>query len=608
MNSSFIKLVIAILFIVLAGCSANKSQGTLTNGKEIALRLEPGPDNPRNSEGDFIHLKDGRILFIYSHFTGGSGDNAEAHLAGRFSDDGGRTWSKKDVLILPNEGGMNIMSVSLLRLQDGRIALFYLRKNSETDCLPLMRISTDEAETWGPPKKCIDNPGYYVMNNDRVVQLQSGRIILPVALHNTPKINRFFNGRIMCYFSDDGGRSWKKSEEAANPDGVITQEPDVVELKNGKLMLFCRTNAGVQYLSFSQDKGEHWSPLEPSKITSPVSPASIERIPSTGDLLLVWNNNSKQSGGNDNRTPFNLAVSKDDGKTWEKIKTIESDPDGWYCYTAIDFADDHVLLGHCAGDRSKNVGLATTQITRLSLDWIYADATPEPFVESDSAGIAHLACRDKDAQIRYTLDRSLPSLSSGLVYQKPISVSRTTPLLMQAFENGKTPSRIVSAYVGSDVYQKAQKVHTKRGPGLVYYYYEGDISQTGEIDKMPFIETGVVEKISLGKRHRDNFFAFVYKGYVKIPQDGNYTFYLESNDGSVLFLDDSLLIDNDGPHGDYEISAATSLRRGNHKLTVKYFQMGGRNSLKLSWQGPGFEKTEISAHALFHATQKDTKL
>ena len=113
MHSGFAKLIIAILFISLVGCGANKKQGALLNGKEIALRLEPGPDNPRNSEGDFIHLKDGRILFIYSHFTGGSGDNASAHLSGRFSNDGGRTWSKKDVLILPNEGGMNIMSVSL---------------------------------------------------------------------------------------------------------------------------------------------------------------------------------------------------------------------------------------------------------------------------------------------------------------------------------------------------------------------------------------------------------------------------------------------------------------------------------------------------------------
>ena len=97
--------------------------------KEIVLRLEPKVNNPRNSEGDFIQLKDGRILFIYTHFTDGSGDNSSAYLAGRYSSDGGRTWDREDTIILPNEGGMNIMSVSLIRLDEDRIALFYLRKN-----------------------------------------------------------------------------------------------------------------------------------------------------------------------------------------------------------------------------------------------------------------------------------------------------------------------------------------------------------------------------------------------------------------------------------------------------------------------------------------------
>ena len=55
--------------------------------------------------------------------------------------------------------------------------------------------------------------------------------------------------------------------------------------------MYIRTNAGVQYFSYSQDQGETWSPVQPGNLKSPLSPASIERIPSTGDLLAVWNNN-----------------------------------------------------------------------------------------------------------------------------------------------------------------------------------------------------------------------------------------------------------------------------------------------------------------------------
>jgi hypothetical protein len=45
-------------------------------------------------------------------------------------------------------------------------------------------------------------------------------------------------------------------------------------------------------------------------------------------------------------------------------------PHGWYCYTAVEFVDDHVLLGHCAGDRQKNNGLAETHVTRFPVEWL----------------------------------------------------------------------------------------------------------------------------------------------------------------------------------------------------------------------------------------------
>ncbi|NQT16045.1 MAG: exo-alpha-sialidase [Planctomycetes bacterium] len=341
--------------------------------------LPPGPGNPRNSEGDFIQLRGGRILFVYTRFTGGGGDHSAAHLAGRYSSDAGLTWTKEDATIVGNEGGWNVMSVSLLRLADRRIALFYLRKDSLNDCRPYLRISSDEAETWTDPKVCIDDEvAYYVLNNDRAVQLESGRLILPVALHNKADYEKpDWEGKITCYLSDDVGDSWRRSKSllvGATPEGkrATLQEPGLIELDGGRLMMFCRTRSGSQYLSYSEDDGDTWSEFVPSSIISPCSPASIERIPKTGHLLLVWNNHQDVDDAHrGKRTPYNVALSRDEGRTWEKIKTLEDDPFGWYCYTAVDFLDDHVLLGHCAGIRKTTGGLATTQITRFSLDWLY---------------------------------------------------------------------------------------------------------------------------------------------------------------------------------------------------------------------------------------------
>jgi len=343
-------------------------------GKVPVLRLEPGLNNPRNSEGDFITLKDKRILFIYSHYTGDNGgDHAPAYLAGRFSDNGGKTWSRDDVKIIENEGTMNVMSVTLLRLQNGKISLFYLKKNSTTDCIPMVRFSKDEAKTWSEPIACItDKSGYFVLNNSRVIQLKNGRILMAVNLYKTPQGSLLNQGSLWSYYSDDNGITWNSGIEVQNPNKYLTQEPGIVELKNGNVLMIIRSDIGFQCSSLSKDNGVTWSPVEPTNIKSPVSPASIKRIPSTGDLLMVWNNN----GGDDpaikgKRTPLTIAVSKDDGLTWEKIKNIEVDPDGWYCYTAIHFTKKEVLLGYCAGNRTKGIGLDVTQITKLSLRWIY---------------------------------------------------------------------------------------------------------------------------------------------------------------------------------------------------------------------------------------------
>jgi sialidase-1 len=380
--------------VLAAACTlALAQEGNVTKSNDDVMRLKllpPGPDNPRNSEGDFIQLKDGRLLFVYTHFTGKEGnDESPCYLTGRYSGDGGKTWTTNDVLVIPNDESRthNIMSVSLLRLPDGRIALFYLCKHEGMDCRPIMRVSTDEARTWIAPQVCIGDAerGYYVLNNDRVVQLKSGRLIMPVARHDDRIKPDQFNHtpRTMCYLSDDNGATWRRSKTVLNELGdlrVALQEPGVIELKDGRLMMFCRTHTGHVYRSLSADGGDTWTPAEPYPgVYAPVSVPAIERIPKTGDLLMAWNNHAAiatnaASPYHGKRTPYNVAISRDEGETWEHIKTLEDDVDGWYCYTAIEFVGDDVLLAHCAGNRPKDGGLAVTQITRFPLAWLYAGA------------------------------------------------------------------------------------------------------------------------------------------------------------------------------------------------------------------------------------------
>ncbi|HEY3901431.1 MAG TPA: sialidase family protein [Chthoniobacter sp.] len=375
--------LVFLLALLLAGAGFTVPHACAEEN-QIVFSLEPNASNPRNSEGSFVRLKSGRILFYYSQFYGGSGDETPARIAGIHSDDDGRTWSQPETII-ENTAGGNIMSVSLLRLASGKIAFFYIARNSWLDSRPCVRFSTDEGATWSEPKPVVPAPGYFVLNNDRVMQLSSGRIIVPVAFHRSrlaePQSSKSFDGRgiALWYYSDDDGQTWQESATwwalpIATASGL--QEPGVVELANGHLFSWARTNTGAQWGFSSTDKGRTWTAPERTEMQSPTSPASIKRLPNSPKLLAIYNDHSGRFPfPKTKRTPLVAAISSDDGKTWPAARLLEDDPDGWYCYTAIYYLDDAVLLAYCSGD-SKVGGLNRLRMRRLSYDWLPTKETP----------------------------------------------------------------------------------------------------------------------------------------------------------------------------------------------------------------------------------------
>lgn len=343
----------------------------------VTLNLDPTPEYPRNSEGSFVTLQSGRLLFCYTQFYGGAADASPARIVGIHSDDQGRTWSEPSVIV-ENEASHNVMSVSLLRLASGKIAMFYLVKNSWIDCRPHIRVSTDEGKTWSAAKRILDAPGYFVLNNDRVIQTSKGRLIVPLAFHRSrgedPESSKSFDARAiaMWLYSDDEGGTWTEAKTWwAMPvvSGSGLQEPGVVELADGSLFSWCRTDQGSQFGFRSKDAGQSWTPPEPTELKSPRGPASIKRLPGSNDLLALFNDHSGRFDFvPSKRTPLVAAVSSDGGRTWPRRTLLEGDPESAYHYTAIHFVDDQtVLLAYCAGD--DRVGaLNRLRIRRLTLD------------------------------------------------------------------------------------------------------------------------------------------------------------------------------------------------------------------------------------------------
>jgi uncharacterized protein (TIGR03790 family) len=90
-----------------------------------------------------------------------------------------------------------------------------------------------------------------------------------------------------------------------------------------------------------------------------------------------------------------------------------------------------------------------------------------------------------------------------------------------------------------------------------------------------------------------------FSGLIDIPEAGNWTFYLTSDDGSELWLDDSSIVQNYGSHGMREISHTLMVTEGLHDFRIEFFQGGGPHGLQFSWEGPNTSKSLIPASAFF---------
>ena len=348
-------------------------------------KLEHNDDknNPRNSEGAFIRLKDGRFAFFYSRYCARSShDNANADIAVIYSVDNGESWSEPEIVFKGPADG-NYMSVSLLRLPDNRIMILYIKKQILPDGKtvlgrPHIRFSDDECRSWSQERMILDVQGYFVINNDRLVILENNRIAIPMAFHNY--VNWY--GTFFMLYSDDNGETWHLSDWCLPPAGEKHPdeniqgllEPGIIKL-NDRLMAWFRTPYGYQFKSFSFDNGQNWTPaVRADEFPSQQSPLSLKFNPRTQEYIAVWNDLSDERWNcpekhlwKNNRCRLVLARSSD-CITWYGHTIIEYDIECGYCYTAIDFTDDGaVMLAYCCGGYGKSC-LIDTMIRKIHLN------------------------------------------------------------------------------------------------------------------------------------------------------------------------------------------------------------------------------------------------
>ena len=237
--------------------------------------------------------------------------------------------------------------------------------------------SVDEAESWSIPVNCLEGifkNDYYILNNDRVIKLKNGRILFALARHNYLSSEELAPGKICFVFSDDDGKSWQRASAELvcpfknNPLGF--QEPGLYEFEDDRIWCYIRTGLGFQFQAFSEDAGETWTEPEPNTFfSSPSSPMLVKKC--GGLTLAIFNPVPEHILREDDeefwgRTPYTLAVSRDDGKTFsrEQLYFIEDDLNNGYCYPAVIECENHFLAAYYHSDNS-DICLNATKIIKV---------------------------------------------------------------------------------------------------------------------------------------------------------------------------------------------------------------------------------------------------
>jgi hexosaminidase len=194
------------------------------------------------------------------------------------------------------------------------------------------------------------------------------------------------------------------------------------------------------------------------------------------------------------------------------------------------------------------------------------------------------------ADVRYTVDGTDPALESPALTATPIEIAASGLLKARTILPGGRMSRVVST--SFSFVDSGQN-------GLEYGYYEGIWTKLPELAALPPAKTGRALDITLEPAARPNDFALLFKGFIQIPDPGDYTFWLLADDGARLEINGREVARHDGLFWLREVSGTISLQPGKHPIEVAYFQKSGGRQLEILCAGPGLEKQPLPAHWLF---------
>ncbi len=358
------------------------------DGVEYVSIAPATDDHPRNDSATIVELKDGSLLlaWIEMHASASGGhDVAPSSISSMRSYDGGRTWGERRIEVSPEKGDINIYNPSLIVLPDDEILFFYLKYHhlvwdEPLQASGLVRRSQDGGRTWSDPSAIWDHQPRGGANHTFTL-LSSGRLLKSV--EHVPVWGAFPKcvSSSSAYVSDDGGRSWREPACWITLPLRGTMESHIAETHGGLLVMAMRNQLGSVFLSRSHDQGMTWSKPQTSGLTCGESMPSLTRIPTTGDLLLIWNHSEYDPSFDHRgrRSPLACAISRDGGVTWTHRQIIENDPSVEFSNVACSYTSAGNAVITYFTSRMENpeppgkLGRAAMSLKGaiIGIDWLY---------------------------------------------------------------------------------------------------------------------------------------------------------------------------------------------------------------------------------------------
>lgn len=193
--------------------------------------------------------------------------------------------------------------------------------------------------------------------------------------------------------------------------------------------------------------------------------------------------------------------------------------------------------------------------------------------------------------IRYTTDGTLPDTKSP-VLPSPLTISKSELVRVAAFTPTGTRGDVYNLNYTQQQMLGPLKIAPPK-PGLTATYYKAFFKKTALMQNAKVDSTFSTDRIEVPATVKAPSFGITYKGYIDVPTDGIYSFYLTCDDGGVLYIGDKTVVDNDGNHSAQERSGQVALKMGAHPFKLDFIEGGGGFKLLLKYSVNGSAPQDV---------------